>query len=188
MYNPVSIPKTGEGAGCPRPKNPTVILVPVDYVLTEPTRELGNVVMKSDLTLVEGKKPIGIYATPSTIEYTEEVDGDPDGRGAKVGVAFEHPGDSPEIAGFVEFARNRGFIIMSRDCSGESTTSEYRGSVCNPLYLTTEYTNNKDARKRKLTFKQEQRDVIGASIYTGKVPELAAPAAPVVPPENQEGA
>lgn len=188
MYNPVSIPKTGEGAGCPRPKNPTVILIPVDSVLSEPTREFGNVVMKSDIILIESKKAIGIYATPSTIEYTEEADGDLDGRGVKVGVAFEHPGDSPLIAGFTEFARNRGFIIMSRDCSGESITVEYRGSVCNPLYLTTEYTNNKDARKRKLTFKQEQRDIIGASIYSGKIPELADPDTTVDPPVNQEGA
>ena len=67
-----------------------------------------------------------------------------------------------------------------------SNTAEYRGSKCNPLFLTTEYTNNKDARKRKLTFKQEQRDLIGASIYKGKMPELANEAASA--PTEEEGA
>lgn len=188
MYNPVSIPKTGEGAGCPRPKNPTITLIPVEFVAKEPEREIGNVVMTGDLELLADKKAIDIYATSSSIELTEEADGDPDARGVKVGVAFEHPGDSKDIAGFSEFARNRGFIVLSHDCSGGSTTTEYRGSVCNPLYLTTEYTNNKDARKRKLTFKAEMRDSIGASIYGGKKPAVADPATPEVPPANQEGA
>ena len=114
MYNPVSILKTDEGAGCPRPKNPTIILVPVEFVAAEPTREIGDIVMKSDLELIAEKKAIGIYATPSTIECTEESEGDPDARGVKVGIAFEHPGDSAEIAGFTEYARNRGFIALNR--------------------------------------------------------------------------
>ena len=140
MYNPVSILKTDEGAGCPRPKNPTIILVPVEFVAAEPTREIGDIVMKSD---------------------------------------------SAEIAGFTEYARNRGFIALNRDCAN-GNTAEYRGSKCNPLFLTTEYTNNKDARKRKLTFKQEQRDLIGASIYKGKMPELADEATSA--PTEEEGA
>ena len=74
---------------------------------------------------------------------------------------------------------------MNRDCAN-GNTAEYRGSKCNPLFLTTEYTNNKDARKRKLTFKQEQRDLIGASIYTGKMPELADEATSA--PTEEEGA
>ena len=60
MYNPVSILKTDEGAGCPRPKNPTIILVPVEFVAAEPTREIGDIVMKSDLELIAEKKAIGI--------------------------------------------------------------------------------------------------------------------------------
>ena len=56
MYNPVSILKTDEGAGCPRPKNPTIILVPVEFVAAEPTREIGDIVMKSDLELIAEKK------------------------------------------------------------------------------------------------------------------------------------
>ena len=141
--------------------------------------------MKSDLELIAEKKAIGIYATPSRIECTEESEGDPDARGVKVGIAFEHPGDSAEIAGFTEYARNRGFIALNRDCAN-GNTAEYRGSKCNPLFLTTEYTNNKDARKRKLTFKQEQRDLIGASIYKGKMPELADEATSA--PTEEEGA
>ena len=83
MYNPVSILKTDEGAGCPRPKNPTIILVPVEFVAAEPTREIGDIVMKSDLELIAEKKAIGIYATPSTIECTEESEGDPDAAASK---------------------------------------------------------------------------------------------------------
>lgn len=187
-YNPVSITKVPEGAGCPTPKHPTVTLIPVEIVEAEPTREIGNVIFTGDLSLVTGKNAINIFAQPSTIEVTEETDGDAGVRGVKSGVIFEHPGDSAAAAGFTEYARNRGFIGLVRDCDGNGTERKYIGSVCNPLYLTSEYTNNKDARKRKLTFKQEQRDPRGIGVYRGQMPDVAPEATePVIPPK-QEGA
>jgi len=70
MYNPVSILKTDEGAGCPRPKNPTIILVPVEFVAAEPTREIGDIVMKSDLELIAEKRHIFKGVSPNVDFYS----------------------------------------------------------------------------------------------------------------------
>lgn len=184
MYSPVSIPKQGAGAACPLTTKPNIILVPVDLVSVEPTRVVGNTALTGDLALATTEKAVGIYATPNTVDITEESEGDLDARGVKSGIAFEHPGNSKAIADFVEYNRNRGFIIMATQSDGNKATVKYLGSIDNPLYLSVETTNNKEACKRKLTFKQEQRQSRGISTYAGKMPELATDAVEPTPPET----
>lgn len=179
MYNPVSIPKEGAGAACPLTTKPNIVLVPVDAVDEEPTRVVGDTALEGALTLEVGETAIGIYATPNSVELTEESEGDLDARGVKAGIAFEHPGDSKAIADFVEYNRNRGFIAIVTQHNGDKATVKLLGSIDNPLYLSVESTNNKEACKRKLTFKQEQRQSRGISLYLGVIPELAA--VPVAP-------
>ena len=189
MYTPVSIPKSGAGAACPMTTKPNIILVPVDSVASEPSRVTGDTALEGVLTLVATAKAIGIYATPNTVEITEESEGDLDARGVKAGIAFEHPGNSKAIADFVEFYRNRGFIAMATQSDGDKAATKYMGSIDNPLYLSVESTNNKEACKRKLTLKQEQRQSRGISIYSGAMPEMAEdakePTAPAT--KNTEG-
>lgn len=182
MFTPQSIPKQGAGAACPLTTKPNIILVPVDLVETEPTRTVGDTDLTGDLALKTTEKAIGIYATPNTVEITEESEGDLDARGVKSGIAFEHPGNSKAIADFVEHYRNRGFIAMAIQSDGDKAVTKYLGSLDNPIYLNVETTNNKEANKRKLTLKQEQRQSRGISTYTGKMPELAADAVEPTPP------
>ena len=67
MYTKVSIPKNGDGAGCPVSRSSNIIIIDVDDIKVEPTREVGNTALKGDLELVEGAKAVAIYATPTTI-------------------------------------------------------------------------------------------------------------------------
>ena len=53
MLPKVSINKNGDGAGCATPKDPTIIVVDVDDVASEPTRVVGNTVLQGDLELKE---------------------------------------------------------------------------------------------------------------------------------------
>lgn len=185
-YVKASIPKNGDGAGVAIPKNPTVIIIDADDILTEPTRTVGDTTMVGDYTLKEGAKAIGVYATPSTIEIVEDNSGDPDARGFMNGVTFEHPGNSKAIKGFAEYYANRGVVILTRECNG-GTRIEAHGDKCNPLFLTTTRTANKDANKRSFAFKQEMNSPYVAGDYEGEVPELAdEPAAAAA--ANQEGA
>jgi hypothetical protein len=175
MYKKVSIPKAGDGAGSAAIKDPTIILIDVADIQTEPTRSHGDVSLKGDLTLKEGATGIGIYATPSSVEITEEYSGEADARGVMQGIKFEHPGNSVQIKNFTEANLNRSFVALVKECDGTETgRCHYVGSKCNPLSLTPETTNTKEANKRAFTFKQEVSGRFLAGEYSGAIPELAA--------------
>lgn len=183
-YQKVSIPKNGDGAGCATAKASEIIIIDVDDIKEEPTRTVGNPAMDGDYTLNEGATAIAIYATPSSIDLPEEYSGDADARGVKQGVAFEHPGNSVEIKGFTEAYMNRGVVILVKECDGSAAgRTQAFGSKCNPLFMTVESTNNKDATKRKFTFKQELNDKFLPGDYSGTAVTVAAKAG-----ANSEGA
>lgn len=175
MYTKVSIPKSGDGAGAPAAKASEVIIIDVADIKTEPTRTVGNCVMTGDFELMEGAKAVSIYGTPSTIDLTEEYSGEADARGVKQGVAFTHPGNSVDIKNHVEAYMNKGVVILIKECDGSSAGRiQAFGSKCNPLFLTVESTNTKEANNRKFTWKQE---IVGKFLpgeYTGTIPTLAS--------------
>lgn len=173
MYNKVSIPKAADGAGCAVAKDPTVILMDVEDITVEPTRDHGNVALSGNYTLGTAGKAVGVYATPSTIEEVPEYGGDVDARGVKQGVSFEHPGNDDAVANFREHCLNRGFVVLVKECNGASGTYRAFGSKCNPMYVTPEVTNNRDANKTKFTFKQEQNGIFEPGKYSGAIPTLA---------------
>lgn len=184
MYKKVSIPKNGDGAGCAIPKDPNIILVDVEDIQTEPTRKVGNVVTEGDLTLKEGAEGIKIYATPSSIEEGFELSGEADAKGYKQKLSFEHPGDSDEINNFTEVAANKGFVMLVKQCDGTAAgKTKIYGSKCNPMVLSVENTNNKEAVKRKFDFAQEIAGKFLAGVYSGEEPTVAAEAT-----AGQEGA
>ncbi len=174
MYTKVSIPKNGDGAGCAVSRSSDIIIVDVDDIKTEPTREVGNPAMKGDLELNEEAKAVVIYGTPTTIEETEEYSGDADARGVKQGVAFEHPGNSSAIKGFTEAFMNKGVVILVKECDGTANGKvQMFGRKCNPLFLSAERTGNNEANKRKFTFKQELNDKFLPGDYSGAMPAVA---------------
>ena len=180
MYKEVSIPKNGDGAGCPSPKSSDIILIDVDDIISEPTREIGNTTATGDITLAEGAKAVCIYGTPKSVTLTEEFSGEADAKGVKSGVEFEHPGNSKEIKNHVEAFMNKGVVALVKECNGTAAGRvQLIGSKCNPLFLTVENTNTSEATKRKFTWKQELLDKFLPADYEGKMPELADAASAV---------
>lgn len=174
MYTKVSIPKNGDGAGCPAPKSSDIIIIDVEDIESEPTRTVGDPKMTGNYTLKADAKAVAVYGTPSTINLTEEYSGDPDARGCMQGVAFDHPGNSAEIKGFIESFMNRGVVILVKECDGSAEGRvEAYGNKCNPLYLTVERTDSNESRKRTLTFKQEISGKFLPGDYSGEMPEIA---------------
>lgn len=189
-YKKVSVPKNGDGAGCPGAKSSEIIIIDAEDILTEPTRKVGDVVMKGDYTLKEGAEAVCIYATAPTIDYTEEYSGDPDARGVKQGCSYEHPGNSIAIKNHVEAFINKGVVILTKECDGtDGGRVQAFGSKCNPLYMTPETTNNKESCKRKFVWKQEQITKFLPGEYRGAMPTIAADAVePTEPEQPTEGA
>ena len=184
MYTKVSIPKNGDGAGCAIIKDPNIILVDVDDIVSEPTRSHGNVNMEGDLELAEGAKSIAIYATSSSIVCGSDNEGEEDAKGYKDKVEFEHPGDSDESENFAEAAANRKFVALVKQCDGSSAGKvKMYGRKCNPLSLTVETTDTKDAAKKKFAFVQSLADKYRPGVYNGIMPTLADE-----PAKTQEGA
>lgn len=178
MYKKVSIPKNGDGAGCPSPKSSDIILIDVDDIQTEPARTLGDTTVTEDITLKEGAKAVCIYGTPKTINLTEEYSGEADARGVKQGVEFEHPGNSKEVKNHVEAFMNKGVVALVKECDGSASGRvQMFGSKCNPLFLTVEATNSGEATKRKFTWKQEVVDKFLPADYEGALPTIAETAA-----------
>lgn len=58
MYTKVSIPKNGDGAGCPVSRSSNIIIIDVDDIKVEPTREVGNTALKGDLELERAQRPL----------------------------------------------------------------------------------------------------------------------------------
>ncbi len=174
-YVKVSIPKASDGAGAAAIKKPTVILIDVDDVATEPSREVGSAVVSGNITLKTGAKAVGIYATPSSIAITRESNGEVDARSLIKGLEYNHPGDSDAIESHLEGFLNKGVIALVTECDG-SAGGRVRmvGSVCNPLYLQPEYTNNNEAASNRFVWKQAQGDKFGVATYTGTLPTIAS--------------
>ena len=174
MLPKVSINKSGDGAGCATPKDPTIIVVDVDDVAAEPTRSVGNTIVQGSLELKEGAAAIGIYATPDTIDAGYDSEGETDAKGFKQKVGFDHPGDSVEINNFAEGGANKGFILLVKECDGtaEGKTKIY-GTKCSPLFMTSTPTHNKEGNKRHFDFAQSMTSKYVPGFYEGDVPEIA---------------
>ena len=173
-YTKVSIPKNGDGAGCPSPKSSDIIIMDVEDIEAEPTRTLGDVAVTGDYTLKEGAKAVCIYGTPKTIAASEEYSGDADARGVKQGVEFEHPGNEKDIKNFIEAFMNKGVVILVKECDGSAAGRvQAFGNKCNPLFLSVERTDSSEANKRKLTWKQDIAGKFLPADYEGELPALA---------------
>ena len=184
MYTKVSIPKNGDGAGCAVIKDPNIILIDVDDIVTEPTRSHGNVVMEGDFTLAENAKSIAVYATPTSIACGADQEGEVDAKGYKDKVEFEHPGDSDESENLAEAAANKGFVVLVKQCDGTANGKvKAYGRKCNPVFLSVETTDSKDGSKKKFSFTQNVADRFRPGVYSGTMPEVAAE-----PVRNGEGA
>lgn len=183
-YVKISVPKSGAGAGSPVPKSPNVLIIPVDDIKTFKTPEIGDVSMAAaDLVLNADAKALAIYMTPSTIKRKDTSDGEDDAVGFTSEFEGEHPGDSAAINNFIEANVNNGVVILSTECSTDTGT-RVQGTPCNPMRMTTESQDDKDAKKITLKFKQSMKSPFKMRHYTGELPAVA-PETPVTPPANE---
>lgn len=166
MYVRQSVVKpTGKSPGASAPKEPNVVLVAVDDILTWPMRDAKGVRCVGSFVLKPNAKMIEVYMTPSKSKASFESEGDEDAVSFKQKYEGEHPGNELEIAEFVQNSVGVNWVIIYGSCS-----DNYRkvlGSKCAPMQLKPSLQDDNDARKHMLVFEQAAGSGFVPGHYTG---------------------
>lgn len=168
-YTRVSVKKAGENAGRAKGKAAYIILFDWRDVQTY-TRD-ANGVKASAFQLKEGKKPIGVYATPTTQNVYHTGSGPDDGFSFVHHADFEHPGDALEFSEFMENNANTPLGAIQVPC-GSATDCRIAGLPCNPLKFNQDNGQaNNEATKHAIQLQQLFGGSVLGHIDKSLVPE-----------------
>lgn len=131
-YSMVSVPKKASNAGRPKGKRAFIVLFRWEDVKTFSHDEKG--VKVTAFSMQDEKKPIGVYATDSSINIYHTSEGDDDARGFIHHVDYEHPGTGIEHDEFVNNNINENIGAIVFGCTGDD--AKIAGTPCTPLKMT----------------------------------------------------
>jgi hypothetical protein len=167
-YTRVSVKKAGENAG--RAKGKAAYLIVFDW------RDVKNYVRDAKGVKVvafefkEGKKPIGVYATPIAQNVYHQAAGADDARSFIHHCDFEHPGDALDFNEFIENNSNTPLGVIQVPCNG--TDGRIAGLPCNPLQITQDNGQaNNEATKHAIQMVQSFGGAVLGHIDKTLVPE-----------------
>ena len=153
-YTMVSVPKKTSNAGRPKGKKSYVMLFRWEDVKTCTRDEKG--VKVTAFEMAEGKKPIAVYATDSTINIYHTSEGEDDARGFIHHVDYEHPGTELEHDEFVNNNINENLGAIVFGCSGDD--AKIAGTPCTPLKMTkADSQDNKEGDKNPINLASSLR-------------------------------
>ena len=158
-YAFISVPRKSNNAGRATGKKNYIVLFRWDDVATFTKDEKG--VRVTAFQFAESKKPIGIYATQSTINIYDTAEGDPDARGFIHHVDFEVPGSEVEFKEFLNNNVNENLGAIVINCAGDDC--KIAGTPCTPLNMSTaEGQDNNEANKTTINLASSLRgDTLG---------------------------
>ena len=158
-YAFISVPRKSNNAGRATGKKNYIVLFRWDDVATFTKDEKG--VRVTAFQFAEDKKPIGVYATQSTINVYETAEGDDDARGFIQHVDFEHPGSEVEFKEFLNNNVNENLGAIVINCAGDDC--KIAGTTCTPLSMSTaEGQDNNEANKTTINLASSLRgDTLG---------------------------
>ena len=158
-YAFISVPRKSNNAGRATGKKNYIVLFRWDDVKTFTKDEKG--VRVTAFEMQEGKKPIGVYGTESTINIYHTAEGDDDARGFIHHVDWEYPGSPVEFDEFLtnNVNENLGAIVVA--CAGDDC--KIAGTPCTPLKMSSaEGQDNNEANKTTINLASSLRgDTIG---------------------------
>ena len=116
-------------------------------------KDVDGITVKS-FEFAEGKKPIAVYATSSTIKAWDTLTGSADAKGFLHHVGWESPGDSKEMAVCRNLLVNEDLGAIVINCSGEEV--KIAGTPCTPLVFSSdEGQDDKEACKNVIELASE---------------------------------
>lgn len=158
-YSMISVPRKNNNAGRASGKMYYIIIFRWDDVKTFAKDEKG--VRVTDFAFREGKKPVAVCATESTINIYHTAEGDDDARGFIHHVDFDHPGSEVEWDEFVNNNVNENLGAIVFNCKGDDC--KIAGTPCTPLKMSTaEGQDNNEANKTTVNLASSLRgDTLG---------------------------
>lgn len=158
-YSMISVPRKNNNAGRASGKKSYIIIFRWDDIKTFAKDEKG--VKVTAFEFQEGKKPVAVYATDSTINIYHTAEGDDDARGFIHHVDFDHPGSEVEWDEFVNNNVNENLGAIVINCSGDDC--KIAGTHCTPLKMSTaEGQDNNEANKTTVNLASSLRgDTLG---------------------------
>lgn len=158
-YSMISVPRKNNNAGRASGKKSYIIIFRWDDIKTFSKDEKG--VKVTAFEFQEGKKPVAVYATDSTINIYHTAEGDDDARGFIHHVDFDHPGSEVEWDEFVNNNVNENLGAIVINCSGDDC--KIAGTPCTPLKMSTaEGQDNNEANKTTVNLASSLRgDTLG---------------------------
>lgn len=122
-----------------------------------------------EFALMDGTKPIAVYATDSTINIYHTSEGEDDARGFIHHVDYEHPGTEIEHDEFVNNNINENLGAIVFGCSGED--AKMAGTPCTPLKLTkADSQDNKEGDKNTINLASSLRGATIGHIAKSLIP------------------
>lgn len=153
-YNFVSVPKVSNNAGRPGGKKSFIVLFRWADVANYTRDDKG--VRVTEFAMQEGKSPVGVYATGSTINIYHTSEGEDDARGFIHHVDYEHPGTGVEHDEFVNNNINEELGAIVFGCSGDD--AKIAGTPCQPLKMAkADSQDSKDGNKNTINLASELR-------------------------------
>ena len=158
-YSMISVPRKNNNAGRASGKKSYIIIFRWDDIKTFSKDEKGVKVIAFEFQ--EGKKPVAVYATESTINIYHTAEGDDDARGFIHHVDFDHPGSEVEWDEFVNNNVNENLGAIVINCKGDEC--KIAGTPCTPLKMSTaEGQDNNEANKTTINLASSLRgDTLG---------------------------
>ena len=192
MYVKTNIPRPAKG-GARESKDPNIVIVPIDSVLTTPAKDAKGVRYDGAFVFKNGEYAIKVYGTPSTFTPTKTGDGDEDNIALTQGYAFMHPGDSLEINELIQNFMNVPVMVFERigACGAPNAYYKVYGDCSAPLYLKPEFEGTNESTKNNLKFESFTKTQNVPGFYYGNLTfdtVKAVIAADVVTPDVALGA
>lgn len=158
-YSMISVTRKNNNAGRASGKKSYIIIFRWDDVKTFTKDDKG--VKVTAFEFQEGKKPVAVYATDSTINIYHTAEGDDDARGFIHHVDFDHPGSEVEWDEFVNNNVNENLGAIVINCSGDDC--KIAGTPCTPLKMSTaEGQDNNESNKTTVNLASSLRgDTLG---------------------------
>lgn len=158
-YSMISVPRKNNNVGRASGKKSYIIIFRWDDVKTFTKDDKG--VKVTAFEFQEGKKPVAVYATDSTINIYHTAEGDDDARGFIHHVDFDHPGSEVEWDEFVNNNVNENLGAIVINCKGDDC--KIAGTPCTPLKMSTaEGQDNNEANKTTINLASSLRgDTLG---------------------------